>query len=292
MGTPVPWETQWQSPLADYLADYRSLIGDQRTAVTFGEVVQGIIGAGSLICERIAAQSAVLAAAQDGGQRVSRLATGESTQRSQLDAAHLTAQLRQRGVAQLAQGTGDELWLIADGSDLRKPYAQAMPALMQVRDLDGDLVPGYRTMNVLGVMPERRGVLYHRLFSSTEADFISESVEVQQALQTVSQAVADLKARLTVSWVLDSGFDDVAVWRTVWEQQERLVCRVKHPERLVEYRVGNDAWRSRRPQQGQRAATAGGHRPNDHGRPAGAASAREGTSGHGRDSGLSSAPDL
>ena len=242
MGTLVTWQAQWQSPLAAYLADYRSLMGDQRTVVTFGAVVQGIIGAGSLVCERIAAQSAVLAAAQDGGQRVSRLATGESTKRSQLDAAHLTAQLRQRGVAQLAQGTGDELWLIADGSDLRKPYAQAMPALMQVRDLAGALVPGYRTMNVLGVMPGRRGVLYHRLFSSTAADFVSEPVEVQQALQTVSQAVAELKARLTVSWVLDRGFDDVAVWRTVWEQQERLVCRIQHPERLIEYRAGNDEW--------------------------------------------------
>jgi hypothetical protein len=244
MGTLVTWEAQWQNPLADYLADYRSLMGDQRTVVTFGAVVQGIIGAGSLVCERIAAQSAVLAAAQDGGQRVSRLATGESTKRSQLDAAHLTAQLRQRGVAQLAQGTGDELWLIADGSDLRKPYAQAMPALMQVRALDGALVPGYRTMNVLGVLPGRRGVLYHRLFSSTAADFVSEPAEIQQALQTVSQAVAALKVRLTVSWVLDRGFDDVAVWRTVWEQQERLVCRVQHPERLVEYRAGNDEWRA------------------------------------------------
>ena len=244
MGTPVIWQAPWRGPLAEYLSDYGSLIGDRRTAVTFGEVVQGIIGAGSVVCERIAAQSAVLAAAQDGGQRVSRLVRGESTQRSQLDAEHLTAQLRQRGVAQLAAGPGDELWLIADGSDLRKPYAHALPALMQVRDLDGDLVPGYRTLNVLGVMPARRGVLYHRLFSSTEADFISEQAEVQQALQTVRQAVAELKTCVTVSWVLDSGFDDVAVWRTIWEQQERVVCRVKHPERLVEYRAGKDAWRS------------------------------------------------
>ena len=57
---------------------------------------------------------------------------------------------------------------------------------------------------------------------------------MQQALQTVSQAVTELKARLTVSWVLDSGFDDVALWRTIWEQPERVVCGVKHPERLVE----------------------------------------------------------
>ena len=244
MGTPVTWQAPWRGPLAEYLADYAPLIGDRRTAVTFGEVVQGIIGAGSVVCGRIAAQSAVLAAAQDGGQRVSRLVRGESTQRSQLDAEHVTAQLRQRGVAQLAEGTGAELWLIADGSDLRKPYAHALPALMQVRDLDGDLVPGYRTLNVLGVMPERRGILYHRLFSSAAADFISESAEVQQALCTVSQAVAELKARLAVSWVLDSGFDDVAVWRTIWEQEERLVCRIKHPERLVEYRVGHGQWRA------------------------------------------------
>ena len=47
----------------------------------------------------------------------------------------------------------------------------------------------------------------------------------------------------TVSWVLDSGFDYVALWRTVWEQHERLVCRVKHVECLVEYRAGNDDWR-------------------------------------------------
>ena len=96
---------------------------------------------------------------------------------------------------------------------------------------------------MLGVLPGRRGVLYHRLFSSAAADFVSEPSEVQQALHTVSAAVAELKARVTVSWVLDSGFDDVAVWRTVWEQQERLVCRVKHAERLVEYRAGNDEWR-------------------------------------------------
>jgi hypothetical protein len=37
-----------------------------------------------------------------------------------------------------------------------------------------------RTLNVLGVMPQRRGVLYHRLFSSTETAFVNEPAEVQQ----------------------------------------------------------------------------------------------------------------
>jgi hypothetical protein len=47
---------------------------------------------------------------------------------------------------------------------------------------------------------------------------------------------------MSVSWVMDSGFDDIAVWRTVWEQREHLVCRLKHPERLIEYQNGKGRW--------------------------------------------------
>ena len=79
-----------------------------------------------------------------------RLATGESTKRSQVDAEHLREQLREVAVEQLAQAPEDERWLIADGSDLRKPYAQEMAALMQVRDLEGHLMPGYRTRSAAG----------------------------------------------------------------------------------------------------------------------------------------------
>jgi len=127
---------------------------------------------------------------------------GESTKRSQINAESVLALLRQRGIAHLCEVDTDELWLIADGSDLRKPYAREMPALMLVRDLDGSLVPGYRTLNVLGITPSRRGVLYHRLFSSKEEDFVSESMEVQQALHTVSQALEVPKQRMTVTWLL------------------------------------------------------------------------------------------
>jgi len=52
---------------------------------------------------------------------------------------------------------------------------------------DGDLVAGYRTLNVLAITPGRQGLLYHRLFSSHAPDFVSEPTEAQTALQTVSQ---------------------------------------------------------------------------------------------------------
>jgi hypothetical protein len=239
----MTWDTSWGDPLTEYLEYFEGLIGDRRTAVTFREVVRGIIGAGSLVCTRIAAHSPLLATTTKGGQRVIRLAKGESTKRSQLDAPSLTAKLRSRGLAQLAESPTAELWLMFDGSDLRKPYAAMMPDLMQVKDLDGSLVPGYRTLNVLGVTPQRRGILYHRLFSSHEADFISEPVEVQQALATVYQAIRAVQSWSSVTWIMDRGLDDVAVWRTIWEQEQQLVCRVQHRERLLAYQTPGGAWR-------------------------------------------------
>jgi hypothetical protein len=238
----MEWTTTWEDPLTSYVKHFAGLIGDQRTRKTFGETVKGIIAAGSLVCQQIAARSAELSKGKKGSQRVIRLATGASTKRSELDAEHLTKRLREVAVEQLAQAPEEELWLIADSSDLRKPYAEAMPYLMQVRDLDEQLVPGYRTLNVMGLTPGRRGLLYHRLFSSQAPDFVSEPAEVQQALQTVSKALVALKEHKTVTWLLDSGFDDVALWRTIWEQQEHLVSRIYHTERTVTFQDRKGQW--------------------------------------------------
>ena len=54
-----------------------------------------------------------------------------------------------------------------------------------------------------------------------------EPKEVQQALETVSQALSPLKERKAVTWILNRGFDDIAVWRTIWEQ------KVHHPQSVI-----------------------------------------------------------
>jgi Transposase DDE domain len=117
-------------------------------------------------------------------------------------------------------------------------------------------VPGYRSINVIGVTPGRRGLLYHHLFSSQAPDFRSEPAEVQEALSTVSQALSPLKANKTITWLLDSGFDDVAVWRTIWEANEHLLCRVYHQERLVSFQDRQGQW-----QQGKVEQARGQMRP-------------------------------
>jgi hypothetical protein len=173
----MEWQANWEGPLQSYLQRFDGLLGDARTRRTFQASIQGIMTAGTLICQRIAACSALLAHVKDGGQRILRLATGESTKRSQVDAEHLTAQLREVAVEQLAQAPEDELWLIADGSDLRKPYAEAMPALMQVRALRGPVGTGLSHAECAGPHAWAPG---HPV-SSTRESVRKQALEVEPA---------------------------------------------------------------------------------------------------------------
>jgi hypothetical protein len=222
-----------RSVLDEYLDDYQPLIGDRRTERVLRGTVQGIIGAETLVCAKIAAYSPELATqSKNGEQRIRRMVRGETTKCSELDAEHLIERLQARGVEQLRDQ--EEVWAIVDPSELRKPFAKEMPDLMRVRALNGEgMVPGYRTINVLGVGREgHRGILYHRLFTSSEDSFKSESKEIQSALGSVGEALASHRGAVT--YIVDTQFDDEAVWGTIWEQGNHLVCRLKHQERLIE----------------------------------------------------------
>lgn len=166
---------------------------------------------------------------------------GETQKRSDLSQAKLSQALQAAGVAQLAGA--DEIWVALDSSDLRKPHAGQMEALMQVRDLDGELVPGYRVLNALGITPGARGLLYHRLFSSQEAGFESEPREGRQAVRSVGQALSQLEGAPEVTWLLDRAFDDEALWGVVWQQGQHLVVRLQHLDRLIHAPDSRGHWR-------------------------------------------------
>jgi hypothetical protein len=156
---------------------------------------------------------------------------GETTTRSALDPETLTTKLQAHGVARLAGEP--HIWVVLDESDLRKPHATAMAGLQPVKRLAGrGTVPGYRTLNAIGIGPDKRGLLYHRLFSSHAPDFVSESEERRTAIGAVSEALAPLATDIT--WILDSGFDDVAMWSAIWAQEASVVCRLQHYDRWVE----------------------------------------------------------
>jgi hypothetical protein len=125
----------------------------------------------------------------------------------------LTEALQAAGMKQLAGA--EEVWVALDSSDVRKPHAEQMEALMAVRDLDGKLVPGYRVLNAPGITPGARDLLYHRLFSSQEPDFKSEPHEYREAVRSVGRAFGRLDKPASVTWLLDRAFDDQALWGVI-----------------------------------------------------------------------------
>jgi hypothetical protein len=217
--------------LASYVAPFTALAGDRRTGRLVGAVVGGIIGGESLVCSRIAAASPALAASPSSAERIRRMLSGATTKRAALDPDDLVDRLQARGVERLR---GEEaIWVVFDGTDLRKPHAARMEHLQQVRGLDRPgTVPGYPTLNALGIgTGGRRGLLYHKLFSSVAPGFRSEPTEVEAAIRSVGAALAPLGADVTA--IYDSGFDDQAAWGETWAQGMPLVCRLQHRDRLV-----------------------------------------------------------
>ena len=170
------------------------------------------------------------------------MARGETTQRSELDADSVTRVLREYAAAALCNEP--EVTLILDGMELRRAGADSQEALMQVRALDGRLVNGYRSLNVLGLgEDEARGLLYHRLFSSTEPGFESENREIQRAIEVTEASLQTCRGAKT--WVMDAGFDNDEVWWWVWQHGSHVVCRVYHFERLVEWQTPAGPWEER-----------------------------------------------
>jgi hypothetical protein len=164
---------------------------------------------------------------------VRNLVHGEG-KRNHLNAEGIEQKLH--GVAE-QQLTGEEEALcIVDGSDLRKAASAALEYLDVVRDLDGELIPGYPTLNVLGIGKSgRRVLLYHKLYSSQAPGFKSRGVEIREALSKSHELLKGVKRRI---FVADRELDDEKVYRQLKEQSDDYLIRVQHKNRKVKNHKG------------------------------------------------------
>jgi hypothetical protein len=81
--------------------------------------------------------------------------------------------------------------IVVDPTDVRKPYAQAMPHLARVRDgSTGELVNGYWACVALACEPERRRVLplMQELWSAEAPDFRSENTQLLGIIDVIAAA--------------------------------------------------------------------------------------------------------
>lgn len=125
----------------------------------------------------------------------------------------------------------------ADGSEIRKQYSKKLENLMRVRDLDGQLINGYRTINSIGVTEDGKRVLLLETipFSSNEQGFRSENVYKEEIIRESSEAIkSNAGGEIKILYLLDSEFDDRKIVEEIEGQGDSFIIRVKHLERTVE----------------------------------------------------------
>lgn len=131
--------------LHDYAWNYWGLFKDVRLYKGFEACLTGILGSHSGCLQRIA--GSIPGAGTHMERRLRRLIHDEN-KRSTLSPEALGKTLTEQGAAFLHGA--DEVKVIVDGSDLRKPHSQKLQYLDRVRDLKGHVVNGYHTLEAIG----------------------------------------------------------------------------------------------------------------------------------------------
>ena len=124
-----------------------------------------------------------------------------------------------------------------DGTEIRKKYSKKLENLMRVRDLDGQLINGYRTINSIGVTEDGKRVflLETKPFSSNEQGFRSENVYKEEIIRESSEAIkSNAGGEIKILYLLESEFDDRKIVEEIEGQGDSFIIRVKHLERTVE----------------------------------------------------------
>jgi hypothetical protein len=139
--------------------------------------------------------------------------------------------VQQQIVAHAARRVTDQTLIVVDPTDIRKPYAQAMPHLATVRDgSTGELVNGYWACVALACEPECRRVLplMQELWSAAAPDYQSENTQLLSIIDTVAGATAKRGI-----YVLDRGGDRMKLYEPLLERGLRFIIRLRGDRHLV-----------------------------------------------------------
>ncbi|WP_309572510.1 transposase [Deinococcus sp.] len=224
----VPSATVNVGGLSDFVQPYRALFRDRRLFTAFQAALSGILASGTTCLAQMARVAPGTGAYPQAERRLRRLLHHDH-QRSDLSADTLLDQIQAHGAARVAGS--DEVVVILDGSDLRKPHSQTLEYLDTVRDLKGQPVAGYRTLNAIGLTPDgRQTLLYHTLYSALAPGFTSENTMVLQALAQITRVLRSAGV-LRIIFVLDRGFDSLRILRRLRRLHVDFVIRARHLDR-------------------------------------------------------------
>lgn len=91
-----------------------------------------------------------------------------------IDNEQISEALIANGIMKLAGK--DELLILHDGSDIRKPYATELESIGKVRSLNGDVINGYHSFNSVAVDLHGKLVtpIATEIYSNREEHFVSQ----------------------------------------------------------------------------------------------------------------------
>lgn len=224
-----------QGAFSRHLQPFRPLFGDRRLFEGFSTTLQGLLASGGLRLSQIARCAPRTTCAEHAERRLRRLIHNQNA-RADLRPARLTETLTDVGARRMAGS--DEVLVILDESDLRKPHSEQLEYLDQVRALDGTPVRGFHTLTALGIASNgTRALLYQTSFSTLAPGFRSKNSEYRSAVLAVKNALAQQGVTRLI-WVLDRGFDAIDFLRFLHKQGQGFVVRCAHLDRVVQLDVG------------------------------------------------------
>ena len=169
-----------------HLQQFQPLFGDRRLFAGFSSTLHGILGSGGLRLSQIARCAPTTTSTEHAERRLRRLIHNQNT-RADLRPERLTQALTDLGARQMAGA--DEVLVILDESDLRKPHSKKIESLDRVRSLEGTTVRGFHTLTALGIASSGiRALLYQTSFSALAPGFRSKNSEYRAAVLAVKQA--------------------------------------------------------------------------------------------------------
>lgn len=134
-------------------------------------------------------------------------------------------------VAHAARRVKADTLIVVDPTDVRKPYARAMPHLARVRDgSTGELVNGYWACVALACEPHQRRVLplMQELWSAQAPDFESENTQLLAIIDTIAAATDHRGV-----YVLDRGGDRMRLYEPLLARGLRFIIRLRGDRHVV-----------------------------------------------------------
>ena len=158
----------------------------------------------------------------------------------------------------------NDVYLLHDPSPIRKPHSTKTEHLGKVTDLDGKVINGYSSHNIIAIIPNQKKVhlLYHESYSNKEPNFLkaeyvkkieenkafeekesalslyessdwfNKKTVTKKALSKAGKEIKKANADIKITHVLDREFDDNDYFSFITEQEDSFVIRAKKSRSL------------------------------------------------------------